>query len=234
MTSESIPAVVIFDIDGTLLNSNDAHARAWVEAMGEFHYVVDLDETRRLIGKGGDKLLRELTGVPFHTDIGRSIDERRRRIFCESYLAKLEPQNGARALVARVLAEHQRPVVATSAQGEELALLLQRAGIADLIEAAASSADAERSKPDPDVVCAALQRAGVAANRAIMVGDTPYDRDAAHRASVPFVGLRCGGWDDEAFSGAAAIYDDPAALLREYSSSPLGGGRSDNLSTRVA
>jgi HAD superfamily hydrolase (TIGR01549 family) len=221
MNIPSRPSAVVFDIDGTLLDSNDGHAHAWVDALHEHNYSVALDRTRALIGKGGDKLLPELTGIDVESDLGRAIAVRRQAIFKERYLPQIEAQDGARELVQRVLANDQRALVATSAQGDELSSLLERAGINDLITLAASSADAERSKPDPDIICAALQKAGIEPSAAIMVGDTPYDRDAAHRAGVPFVGLRCGGWDDEALSGAQAIYDDPAALLLVFDFSPL-------------
>lgn len=215
------PSAVIFDVDGTLLDSNDAHAHAWVVALREANFVVPFDNVRRLVGKGGDKLLPELTGISIESDQGRAIEQRRRTIFQERFLSSLAPQDGARALVERVLSNDQRVLVATSAQGEELAHLLERAGVDDLIESAATAADAERSKPDPDIVCAVLQRAAIAPADAIMVGDTPYDADAARRAAVRFVGVRCGGWSDDAFNHACAVYDDPAALLLVFDFSPL-------------
>ena len=112
-------------------------------------------------------------------------------------------------------------VVATSASADDMAALLEAAGVADLIEAKASSADAEESKPAPDIVEAALANAGVPADDAVMLGDTPYDVKAANRAGVRCVALRSGGWDDEALSDAAAIYDDTADLLAHYDQSPF-------------
>ena len=102
---------------------------------------------------------------------------------------------------------------------------LEQAGVADLIETATSSDDAERSKPDPDIVHAALERSRRPASHAVMLGDTPYDIEAATRAGVRIVALRCGGyWSDKALAGAESIYDDPAALLARYDDS-LGGAR---------
>lgn len=111
-------------------------------------------------------------------------------------------------------------VVATSA-GDELSALLNQAGVADLIEVAATSDDAEKSKPDADIVQAALAKASIGAHEAIMLGDTPSDIGAASAAGVGTVALRCGGWwKDADLAGAIGIYDDPADLLSRW---PLVG-----------
>jgi phosphoglycolate phosphatase-like HAD superfamily hydrolase len=112
-------------------------------------------------------------------------------------------------------------VVASSAKEDELTPLLEKAGTADLIEKKTSSDDAENSKPDPDIVKAALDRSGLAPDEVVMLGDTPYDIEAASRAGVRAVALRSGGWKDRDLSGAIAAYDDPADLLAHYDSSPL-------------
>ena len=111
-------------------------------------------------------------------------------------------------------------VVATSAQGDELSALLQQAGLDDLIQAAATSSDAKGSKPDPDIVLAALRAAGCRPAEAVMLGDTPYDVEASVKADVTVVGLRCGGWKDEDLSGAAAVYDDVRDLRKHLARSP--------------
>ena len=113
-------------------------------------------------------------------------------------------------------------VVATSAQEDEVVALFDQAGVADLIEYASSSDDAEHSKPDPDFIRAALRKSGSLATQSVMVGDTPYDIEAASRAGVPTIALRCGGWwDDSALAGAVEIHDDPGALLPGW----VGSGR---------
>lgn len=124
-------------------------------------------------------------------------------------------------MLEHLKAREFRLCVASSAQREELDPLLERAGIADLIEQAATSDDAERSKPDPDIVHAALRRAGLPAAEVVLLGDTPYDIEAAARSRVGTIALRCGGWDDEARRGALAVYDDAADLLARYDESPL-------------
>jgi phosphoglycolate phosphatase-like HAD superfamily hydrolase len=120
-------------------------------------------------------------------------------------------------------ADDLRLVIATSAREQELNALLEQAGLSELIHRRATSDDAEESKPDPDIVHAALQRGQLDAKTTVMLGDTPYDVEAAERAGVRTIALRCGGWwADDAFGGAVAIYDDPAELVREYARSPLG------------
>ena len=114
--------------------------------------------------------------------------------------------------------------MATSAGEEDLKGLLERAGIRDLIEDATSASDVEESKPDPDVVEAALRQAGQPAERAVMIGDTPYDVEAAGRAGVRIIAVRSGGWGDEELRGAVGVFDHPADILANYERTPLGGG----------
>ncbi|HEX9484474.1 MAG TPA: HAD family hydrolase [Gemmatimonadaceae bacterium] len=212
---------VLLDIDGTLIDSNDAHARAWVGALREHGYVVAFDEVRPLIGVGGDKLLPALTGLdPDSGEAGR-IAATRGELFMRE-LPALRPTAGARALLELLLADGLEVVVASSAQENEVRATLVQAGVADLIQAAASSGDADRSKPDPDIVRAALVKSRRHAAHSILIGDTPYDVEAASRARVPAIALRCGGWwPDKAFAGAIAIYDNPADLREHFTISPL-------------
>lgn len=212
---------VLLDIDGTLIDSNDGHARAWVAAFAEHGYVVPFARVRPLIGKGGDKLVPELTGLAPDSGDATRLGETRATIFRTRELAALRPTPGARALLEHLRARGMRLVVATSAPADEVDALLAQAGVADLIDRAASSDDAESSKPDPDIVIAALRKAKSHASRTVMLGDTPYDVEAATRARVPIIALRSGGWDDDALAGAAAIHDDPAALLAHIATSPL-------------
>ncbi|MDB4887550.1 MAG: hydrolase, haloacid dehalogenase-like family [Gemmatimonadetes bacterium] len=215
---------VLLDIDGTLIDSNDGHARAWVAAFAEHGYVVPFDQVRALIGKGGDKLLPELTGLDPESAEGKRISVARGEIFARRELPTLRATPGARALLEHLTARGLELVVATSAQAQEVTAILTQAGVADLIQVAASSDDADASKPDPDIVIAALRKAGRQAANAAMLGDTPYDIVAATRARVPVIALRTGGWPDDALDGAAAIYDDPADLLAHFDDSPLAAG----------
>jgi phosphoglycolate phosphatase-like HAD superfamily hydrolase len=214
---------VLLDIDGTLIDSNDAHARAWVDSLAAHGYVVLFEQVRPLIGKGGDKVLPELTGLDPESGEAKRIGETRSELFLNRELPTLRATPGARALLERMIADGLELVVATSAKSDEVRALLEQTGVSDLIHLASSSDDAERSKPDPDIVQAALRLSGSQALHSAMLGDTPYDIEAAARARVPVVALRCGGWwSDDAFASANAIYDDPADLLAHFDESPLG------------
>lgn len=215
---------VLLDIDGTLVDSNEAHARAWVRAFAEHGIDVPFEAARRRIGMGGDKLLEDLAKLGEDSPQGKALSARRQQLFLEDYVPTLRPFPGARDLIARMRADGLRLVVATSAKGKELNPLLRIIGIEDLISEATSSDDAERSKPDPDIVQAALEASGLPPEQVLMLGDTPYDLEAARRAGVGLVALRCGGWGDNDLKGAVAFYDDPAHLLAEYDSSPFRRG----------
>lgn len=222
--AENEARVVVLDIDGTLIDSNDAHARAWVDVGREFGREIDFRHVRRLIGMGGDKVLPEVAGLEEETEEGQRMKARRGEIFRERYLPHLQPFPRARDLLRRFRDDGYALVVATSASREDMDALLDRAGIHDLIEEKTSSADAEESKPDPDIVQAALKSAEAAPGEALMLGDTPYDVQASGRAGVPCVALRCGGWGDGDLRGAVAVYDDPADLLARYAGSPFARG----------
>jgi HAD superfamily hydrolase (TIGR01509 family) len=213
---------VILDIDGTLLDSNDAHARAFLESAEALGIPAPhLDRIRGLIGMGGDKLIPAAFGIEAESesDLGAALDERKGAIFRTRHAPALMPTPGARELLERFRADGLRRVVATSAGEEDLAMLLGRAGVADLIDDCTSSSDVEGSKPDPDLVHVALRLARVPADRAVMLGDTPYDVEAALKAGVRILAVRCGGWSDAPLAGATAVYDHPADLLAKYESS---------------
>jgi HAD superfamily hydrolase (TIGR01509 family) len=212
---------VLLDIDGTLIDSNDAHAESWGETLREFGREISADTVRPLIGMGGDKLLPRLLGVDAESREGKAFSERRAEIFRERYVPHLQTTPGAKELVRRLRDAGLKLVIATSAKEEEMSAMLAQVGLDDLVTQKTTSDDADRSKPDPDIVRAALDKGKLEPANAIMLGDTPYDVEAASRAGVGTVALRCGGWDASALSGAIAVYDDPAHLLRELTSSPF-------------
>lgn len=213
---------VIFDVDGTLVASNDAHARSWVEALSEAGYEVPLDVIWPMIGMGGDKLMPAAAGIESDSPEGKNLARRRWEIFERRYLPRLEPTPGARALVKRLVDDGLMVVVASSANGNELGALLEAAGVADLVDKVTSSSDAEDSKPDPDIVLAAVRKSGLEPDELIMVGDTPYDIQAATGAGLPLVAVLTGGWRIEELAGAVAIYDDPAEMLEWFQASMWG------------
>ena len=214
-------SAVLLDIDGTLIDSNDAHARAWVGALAAHGYVVPFEKVRPLIGMGGDKMLPILVALDPESGEADRIGESRSELFRRE-LPSLRPTAGVRDLLVLLRDTGLDLVVATSAQAGEVQEILGQAGVADLIETTASSNDAERSKPDPDIVQAALRKSGNTAAHCVMIGDTPYDIEAANRARVPCIALRCGGWwDDKALGAALAIYDHPEDVRNRFASSAL-------------
>jgi HAD superfamily hydrolase (TIGR01509 family) len=213
---------ILLDVDGTIVDSNRAHAYAWVDALSEHGFKADFSQVLSMIGMGGDKLLPRATGgVTEDSDVGKRIVDRRSAIFKERYLPVLRPTPGARELLTYLKREGFVVTVASSAKRDELEGLLRIVGAGDLLPRAASSDDADESKPDPDIVHAALRKVAVASEEAVMIGDTPYDVEAAHRAGVRIIALRCGGWDDVALREADATYDDPADLVRHVDRSIL-------------
>jgi len=220
------PSGVLLDVDGTLVDSNDAHAQAWVRALAEAGISVPFERVRALIGKGGDKLLPEAAGIDPDSPQGKSISKRRGEIFQKDFLPSLKPFPGAKELLVRMKREGLRLAVASSAKEDELKGLLRVCGADELIEASTSSDDADNSKPDPDIVHAALDRIGLPAEEVILLGDTPYDVEAAGRAGVKVVALRCGGWSDADLAGALAIHDSPEDLLAHFEESPFARSKS--------
>lgn len=214
---------VILDLDGTLIDSNDINARAWADALGDFGYQVPVDKLRRLVGMGADNLLPQAVGITKDSDDGKAIDNQRSLLLKEKYLAHILPLPKARELLERIHAEGLKLILASSARDEEAEPLLELLGphTGELFDARTTSSDAKRSKPAPDIVEAALDRAGLSAGECIMLGDTPYDITAAKAAGVDVIAFRSGGWPDGDLEGAVAIYDDPADLLDRYDSSLL-------------
>ncbi len=211
----------LLDLDGTFLDSNDAHAKSWLDALAEEGHPRPWEKVRRGIGMGADQFLPSL-GIEDSSPPGKRISRRKKEIFHERYLPHLKPFPGSHDLLAWLKKRGVELVVATSSSGEELDALLRAARISDLIERATTASDAERSKPAPDIVEAAISRAGISPERLVMLGDTPYDVLASKRAGVRAIAVRCGGWSDEELQGAIEIHDDPAAILRDIHGSILG------------
>ncbi len=212
---------VLLDIDGTLVDSNDANARAWMEAMGQHGVEANYVAIRQAIGMGGDNLLPQVAKIDSDSPKGKAISETRGRILKDSYLPRLHAFAQVRDLLVRFQNAGLTLVVATSAKTDEAQALLEIAGSADLISEIATTEDAEKSKPAPDILHAALKKSGLSADEVIMLADTPYDVQAAQKAGVGIVGVRCGGWTTEDLKGTLAVYDDPADLLAHFDQSPF-------------
>lgn len=212
----------LVDIDGTLVDSNDAHAHAWIAALAERGRYVEFEHVRPLIGMGADKLLPKLADIPADSSEGQAIATRRREIFEKDFIATVQPTRGAAELLEWLHDEGLTVVAATSADPSEVRDLLRIAGATRLIDESSSSGDARESKPDPDIVLVALEKAGCRAEEALLIGDTPYDIMAGARAGVGVIALRCGGWwPDYALVGSLAIYDSPIDLVENYLLSPF-------------
>ena len=216
----------IFDVAGTLVNSNDAHAHGWVEAMEEQGYKVAFDKVRPLIGMGGDKVLPEVLNISKDSDEGKAISQRRKEIYKQRYLSQVKAFPKALDLLQRMHQQGLKLVIATSAEPDELNSMLQIIGphASELFEHEASSKDAKQSKPDPDVMKVALKRIEFDPAEVVMFGDTGYDIEAASKVDVRTIAFRSGGWSDKDLQGAIEIYDGPADILAHYDQSVLVKG----------
>jgi HAD superfamily hydrolase (TIGR01509 family) len=214
---------VILDIDGTLVDSNQAHVDAWVEILRKHGHDVPAERIWPLIGMGADNLLPRVVGIDKDSAEGKKISEERSELFKERYMSELRPFPQVRELVSRIRDTGASVVVASSSKEDEVHQLLEIAGVSDLIEERTSASETKRSKPDPDLVQVALGKLEMDPDRVVMLGDTPYDIEAAGKAGVPVIAMRCGGFPDDKLKDAIAIYDDPADLLARFDESPLGG-----------
>ena len=216
-------SAVLFDIDGTLVDSNYLHVESWGHAFATLGVPVDQWRIHRCIGMDSDRLLEAMLG-----DRLGELGARAKDLHSEYYreLAdRLRPFDGARQLLSTLAARGVVVVLATSAPEDELAVLRRVMEVDDHVAHMTSSADVGTAKPEPDLIEVALEKVGAEADDAILVGDTIYDVIAASRAGVRTIGLLSGGVSGAELlgAGAVAVYDDAAALLAELEASPLAG-----------
>ena len=219
---------VIFDIDGTLIDSVDLHAQAWQEALRHYGYEIEFGRARHEIGKGGDHLIPDLTGLPPNGSRFKELERFRSEIWKSKYLARVNPFPKVRQLFENILRDGKKIVLASSAKGDELKKYRQIAGIDDLVRDETSADDVDRSKPSPDAIEAALGALHhTDPETVVMIGDTPWDVIAAAKVQVRTLAVLCGGFPGEELraAGAVAIYRDPADLLANYESSLLGSSK---------
>lgn len=209
---------VIFDVDGTIVDSVDLHAEAWRVAFEKFGKAFPFHEIRRQIGKGSDQLLPVFLSKQELESFGEDLDRYRGELFKREYLPRVQAFARVRELFQRLKNDGKKIVLASSAKADELEVYKKIARIDDLTESETSSDDADKSKPHPDIFQAALARLDVAPENAIVIGDTPYDAQAASKANLKTVGFLCGGWTEEELrsAGCVAIYRDPEDLLLNY------------------
>ncbi len=210
---------VIFDVDGTLVDSVDQHARAWQDAFSEFGHDIALHAIRAQIGKGGDQLMPVFLDAAEIKARGDALQERRAEILKTTYLPTITAFPRVRALFDRLRADGIRIALASSAKTEELQTYKKIADIEDLIDIETSADDAAKSKPHPDIFQAAIARLeGIAPDDMLVIGDTPYDAQAAAKARLATIGVLCGGFAqaDLTAAGCVRIYRDPADILDHY------------------
>jgi HAD superfamily hydrolase (TIGR01509 family) len=215
---------VIFDVDGTLVDSVDLHAKSWQDVFAEFGHEFPFEKVRSQIGKGGDQLLPVFLSEKEQAEKGKAISSRRAEILKQRYTQQIRPFPKVRDLFERLQQDGIKCVLASSAKKDELQTYKKLVQIEDLIDEETSSDDAEKSKPYPDIFQAAIQRLpGIDASDMLVVGDTPYDAQAAGKAGLRTIGVLCGGFaeSDLREAGCIAIYRDPADLLAHYADSPL-------------
>ena len=216
---------VIFDVDGTLVDTVDMHADAWQRALREFGKEVVFADVREQIGKGSDKLMPVFFSEAELEEIGEQLEKRRGEIYKSEHLPRVEAFPKVRELFERILKDGLRIALASSAPEDELTHYKEVAGIGDLIDAATSADDAEESKPEPDIFAAAVENLkGIRAEDCVVVGDTPYDVIAARKIGIRTIGVLSGGFPESSLrdEGAVEIYEDPADLLGNYERSLIG------------
>ena len=207
---------IIFDIDGTLIDSVDFHARAWQETFARYGIETTFEAVRGQIGKGGDQLMPVFLPKEMLDEKGDEIEKERGEYFRAEYLPLVKPFPQVRELFERLIADGKRIVLASSGSRKDVESFKKLARIDDLIESDTTSDDAEKSKPHPDIFLAALEKLGNPGKATVLViGDTPYDAVASVKAGVRPVGVLCGGFAEADLRGAGcvSIFRDPADLL---------------------
>lgn len=223
---------VIFDIDGTLVDTVDFHAQSWDRTFQHFGHQIPYEQIRAQIGKGSDKLmpvffsLEELNESDDgqSSTFGERMRDYRRELYKREYHSRIKAFPQVRELFKRIKADGKRVALASSATKDDVATYKQIMDVEDLIDAATTTSEVESSKPEPDVFFVTLDKLGsIAPNNVIVVGDTPYDAEAAGKANLRTIGVLSGGFPEENLrqAGCIAIYQNIADLLAHYDESPL-------------
>lgn len=215
----NIIKAVIFDIDGTLIDSNDAHAESFVAAFKKFGKTVPFVELKWLIGMGADKILEKYLTPKEIEDFGEDLTECRKQIFLKDYLPKVEVFPKMRLLLEKIKRDGKRIALASSASREELDKYHGLLKIDDLLDKETSSDDAEESKPAPDIFQAAFGKLkNIEKSEVIVIGDTPYDAEAAVKAKLKIKGVKSGGWSRARLleKGCSEVYENIGEIFENY------------------
>ncbi|MCH6471664.1 HAD family hydrolase [Sinomonas terrae] len=214
---------VLFDVDGTLIDSSYFHALAWWEAFRQFEHKVPMSAIHRAVGMGGDKLVAHLLGDGRDKSEDAELKATHGAVF-GTYWPSLVAFDGARDLLRKCAEAGLAVVLASSARERELRVLRRALDADDAITAATSSSDAEESKPAPDILVAALEAGGLRAEDVVFVGDAVWDVYAASKLGIPTIAVTCGGTSEGELreAGAAEVYAGPDKVLEAFSTSALG------------
>ncbi|MFE4106777.1 HAD family hydrolase [Almyronema epifaneia] len=214
-----MPQAAIFDIDGTLVDSVNFHAEAWVKGFEKFGHTVEFATVKQRIGKGGEYILQEFLTDEENQQYGSDLSQYRKQYFHEHFLPQIQPLPQVRALFERIRQDHIQIVLATSAEQETADHYRELLGIKDLIDGMTCADDVEKAKPEADIFQAALEKLPqVSPESVIVIGDSPYDAEAAQKLSLPTLGFLSGGFSPDQLreAGCVSIYKDPADLLDHY------------------
>jgi HAD superfamily hydrolase (TIGR01549 family) len=212
--------VAIIDIDGTLVDTNYHHAIAWYRAFRAHGFVVQLWRIHRHIGMGGDQLVAALIGEDADKEHGEGIRDAEKQAYM-SVIGEVAPLEGARELILDLTERDHTVILASSAKPDEVEHYVDLLVVRDLVHGWTTSGDVEKTKPKPDLVVAAMDKAG--GDDAVMIGDSVWDCEAAKRAKVPAIGVLSGGFSREELeeAGAATVFESIAELRRDLDSTPL-------------
>ena len=205
---------LLLDLDGTLVNSNDFHTQAWVEAFEHFGKHFSFEEIRGHIGKGGDLLVPDHLTAREMKAFGKELQEYRKKLFRETYLPKVKPFPFVREHLEELHEMGILLVLASSSDGLEVEHYVDLMQIRSMVKGWTTKEDVRFSKPSPEIFQSAREIVRAHAERAMAVGDTPYDILAAHRSAIPIIALRSGGFPDQTLQKAEFLFDDTAELIR--------------------
>ena len=213
--------VAIIDIDGTLVDTNYHHALAWYRAFRAHGFVVALWRIHRHIGMGGDQLVAALIGKEADEEHGDGIRDAEKQAYM-ALIGEVAPLEGARELIVALRERDHTVILASSAKPDEVEQYVDLLVVRDLVHGWTTSGDVEKTKPEPDLVAAAMEKAG--GEDAVMIGDSVWDCEAAQRAKIPTIGVLTGGFSREELAGAGAkiVFESIAELRRDLASTPLG------------
>jgi HAD superfamily hydrolase (TIGR01509 family) len=225
----------IFDIDGTLVDSNELHVDSWDRAFRKFGKQFSREKLRAQIGKGSDQYLPEFLTKKEIADFGKELDEYRSELFRKEYLPRVRPFPKVRELLQRIRDDHKGIVLASSGKKADTEYYVKLLKIDNLIDGYVSGDDADNSKPAPDIFAASLKKlGGISPADAVTVGDTRFDIEAARKAGMKTIAFLCGGTSESVLrgAGAVAIYRDPADFLAHYDE-PIGAFMPESLRGRI-